>query len=161
MRKIEQEMINAVQACLDGSERTWRSGNTEVTTEHNGVAGTPGYERNVVVRLHDNVIAIFDSALNGARDCRGLWLSDAGWQTNTTKSRLNALLGAFRDGSSVYQKQGQWFSPYGTEWKGMEWFTYQSMDSSSVYDVEHARAIREAVAGIQRNTDAVLAPLLA
>ena len=96
MRKIEQDMIAAVQSCLDGSERTWRSGNTEVSTHHHGVAGTPGYERTVVVRLHDNVIAEFDSALNGDRGCRGLKLRDSGWQTNTTKSRLNALLGAFR-----------------------------------------------------------------
>lgn len=141
MRKIEQDMISAVQACLDGSERTWRSGNTEVSTHHHGVAGEPGYERTVVVRLHDNVIAEFDSALNGARDCRGLKLRDAGWQTNTTKSRLNALLGAFRDGSAIYQKQFQWYCPDGTEWAGVEWFTYQSMGSRSVYDVEYARAL--------------------
>ena len=140
MRKIEQEMIAAVQRCLDGSERTWRSGNTEVTTEHNGVAGTPGYERNVVVRLHDNVIAIFDSALNGARDCRGLWLSDAGWQTNTTKSRLNTLLDAFSHGG-IYQKQGQWHCMDGTEWAGVEWFSYRSTGNRSVYDVEYARAL--------------------
>jgi hypothetical protein len=139
MRKLEQDMIAAVQSCLDGSERTWRSGNTEVSTHHHGVAGTPGYERTVVVRLHDNVIAEFDSALNGDRGCRGLKLRDSGWQTNTTKSRLNALLGAFRDGSSIYQKQGQWHAPDGTEWTGVEWFTYQSM--RSVYDVEYKRAL--------------------
>ena len=137
MRKIEREMIAAVEACLDGSERTWRSGNTEVTTHHHGVAGEPGYERTVVVRLHDNVIAEFDSALNGARGCRGLKLRDAGWQTNTTKSRLNALLGAFRKGSCIYQKAGQWYCPDGTEWDGVEWFSY---GPSSLYDLEYIRA---------------------
>ena len=140
MRKIEEDMIAAVQRCLDGSERTWRSGNTEVSTHHHGVAGTPGYERTVVVRLHDNVIAEFDSALNGDRYCRGLKLRDAGWQTTTTKSRLNALLGAF-SGGSICQKQFEWYCPDGTEWAGVEWFTYQSMSSRSIYDVEYARAL--------------------
>ena len=140
MRKIELGMIDAVQACLDGSERTWRSGNTEVTTHHHGVAGEPGYERTVVVRLHDNVIAEFDSALNGDHGCRGLKLRDAGWQTATTKSRLNALLGAFwtfRGGSSIYLKNGQWHCPDGTEWDGVEWFSY---GPSSLYDLEYIRA---------------------
>ena len=156
MRKIEVGMIDAVQACLDGSERTWRWGNTEVTTHHHGVAGEPGYERTVVVRLHDNVIAEFDSALNGDHGCRGMKLRDAGWQTATTKSRLNALLGAFREGSCIYQKAGQWYGPDGTEWNGVEWFSYGSTNPcvmdylrakdgssdapSDHYDLEYIRA---------------------
>ena len=90
------------------------------------------------MRLHDNVIAEFDSALNGARGCRGLKLRDAGWQTNTTKSRLNALLGAFREGSGIYQKQGEWYCPDGTEWAGVEWFNY---GPSNLYDLEYSRAL--------------------
>jgi hypothetical protein len=40
-------------------------------------------------------------------------LFDGGWQTNTTKSRLNALLSAFgMEGEYVFQKKGQWFIQY-------------------------------------------------
>ena len=145
MRKIEQQMVEAVQSCLDGSDKGWRSGNTEVFVHHHGDRNHWCYQRTVIVRLHGNVIAEFDSALNGARDCRGLTLRDCGYETKTTKSRLNALLWAFRDGSRIYQKQGQWYCPDGTEWLGAEWFTYQSLEANSVYDAEFQRAITEAV----------------
>ena len=129
MRKIEAQMINAVRACLNGeAERVekwqtrmhWGSGNTAVYVKHDGV---------VVVMLHGNVIAEFDSALCGARNCRGLKLDDCGWRTNTTKSRLNALLGAFREGSRIYQKKGEWFSPQGEPWTGSDWFSYGIWDN--------------------------------
>ena len=87
MRKIEAQMINAVRDCLNGSEKTWRSGNTEVTT--------CSYERFVEVRLHGNLIAEFDSYFCGDPTVRGLTVSDCGWRTNTTKSRINSLLKAF------------------------------------------------------------------
>ena len=113
MRKIEAQMINAVRDCLNGSESSWKSGNTAVYVQHRGFKHEFGYERIVVVEFHGNVIAEFDSALCGHRDSCGLKLSDCGWRTPTTKSRLNALLMAFTEGSEIYQKQGQWFSPYG------------------------------------------------
>ena len=101
MRKIEAQMVMAVRDQLSGSEKTWRSGNTEVSTEHEGVHGTPGYYRFVVVRLHDNEIARFDNGV-------ALKISDAGWKTNTTKSRLNALLSCFYAGQRLSQIKGQW-----------------------------------------------------
>ena len=72
MRKIEAQMVMAVRDQLSGSEKTWRSGNTEVSTEHRGVHGTFNYDRDVVVRLHGNEIARFDSMLEGDRAARGL-----------------------------------------------------------------------------------------
>jgi len=40
-------------------------------------------------------------------------LFDGGWQTKTTKSRLNAILSAFgMDGECVFQKNFQWFVNY-------------------------------------------------
>ena len=36
-------------------------------------------------------------------------LFDGGWQTNTTKSRLNALLFEFATGFTVFQKNWEWF----------------------------------------------------
>ena len=163
MRKIEAQMVMAVRSAINGEERGWRCGNTSVDVEHEGIHGTAGYERSVVVRLHGNEIARFDSALAGARECRGLRITDAGWQTVTTKSRLNALLQCFAEGSCLYQKKGQWFAPDGTEWWGTYWLSYGWTDrwycqqaealckpavkaSGSVYDVEWHRAMAETLA---------------
>ena len=177
MRKIEAQMVMAVRDAINGSEKGWRCGNTSVRVEHEGIHGKAGYERGVVVELHGNEIARFDSALSHARECRGLRITDAGWKTATTKSRLNALLACFYGGQAIRQVRGQWLLN-STEFSGTDWVSYGWLDnwhcqqaealckpavkaSGSVYDVEHSRAIREAVAGIQRSTDAVLAPLLA
>jgi hypothetical protein len=133
MRKIEAQMVLAVRNALNGSERTWRTGNTEVTTEHVGIHGTPSYERYVVVRLHDNEIARFDSSLNYAAGCKGLGLNDAGWRTTTTKSRINALLACFTDDCVVYQKAGQWLITttwaVGNPWLGKDWVSYGWQDN--------------------------------
>jgi len=83
MKKIEAEMCRAVQlgsAC--------RISNTTVEKD----AGV------TVVRLHGN--AIFK------RDGDKLWFSLAGWNTVTTRSRVNALLRIF-GGRRVSTKQGQ------------------------------------------------------
>ena len=56
-----------------------------------------------VVFLHGNRIAtVTDNALT---------LFDGGWQSNTTKSRLNALINEFCDGTKtgVFQKNWTWF----------------------------------------------------
>ena len=55
------------------------------------------------VRLHGNLIAWYDH--NDQR----LALSSAGWQTNTTKSRLNALLHECHYGYTVFQKAYVWY----------------------------------------------------
>jgi hypothetical protein len=163
MRKIEAAMVMAVRDAINGSEQRWRSGNTSVEVEHEGIHGTPGYERSVVVRLHDNEIARFDSALAGDRGCRGLRITDAGWDTATTKSRLNALLQCFAEGSCLYQRKGQWYAPDGTEWWGTFWLPYGWREgwfcqqaealskparkaSESVYDVDWHRAMGETLA---------------
>ena len=89
MRKIEQQMNKAVQYNKD-----WQSDNTSVHyNEETGVS---------VVRLYGNKIAeIGDTWMQ-------LW--DGGYQSNTTKSRLNALLSAFGiDDEKVFQKDYKWF----------------------------------------------------
>jgi len=163
MRKIEAAMVMAVRDAINGCDKTWRSGNSSVEVEHEGIHGTPGYERSVVVRLHDNEIARFDSALAGDRGVRGLRITDAGWQTTTTKSRLNALLQCFAEGSCLYQRKGQWHAPDGTEWWGSFWLSYgwrggwfceqaealckpAVKASGSVYDVDWHRAMGETLA---------------
>ena len=89
MRKIEQQMNNAIS-----TNANWQSGNTSVHfEEETGVS---------VVRLHGNKIAeVGDTFIR---------LFDGGWQTNTTKSRLNAILEAHGDeGDRVFQKNFDWF----------------------------------------------------
>ena len=156
MRKIEAQMIMAVRDQLNGSEKTWRSGNTEVTTEHEGIAGTFSYSRFVVVRLHGNEIARFD------RVPAALRITDAGWQTVTTKSRLNALLSCFYGGQGIRQVDGVWLLN-STEFAGTDWVSYGWLDNwccqqaelvgehhkplrkvqKDVYDLEMARALKQ------------------
>ena len=88
MRKIETQMNAAITA-----NTNWKLKNTTVTTQ-DGVSE---------VRLHGNLIAkVGDDFVT---------IFDGGWQTNTTKSRLNAIINefccAFTDG--VFQKDYQWF----------------------------------------------------
>ena len=89
MRKIEKQMCAAVQANKD-----WQSGNTSVHFDaESGVS---------VVRLHGNKIAEIDDT--------SMTIFDGGWQTVTTKSRLNALCEEFCiAGEGVFQKNYQWF----------------------------------------------------
>ncbi len=57
------------------------------------------------VYLHGNLIARIGETF--------IELFDGGWQTNTTKSRLNAILSAFgMEGEYVFQKNFQWFINY-------------------------------------------------
>ena len=157
----------AVRDQLSGSEKTWRSGNTEVTTEHEGIHGKPGYYRFVVVRLHDNEIARFDTADNGIKGARGLRITSAGWRTVTTKSRLNALLDCFYGGQGINQIKGVWLLN-STEFAGIDWVSYGWLDNwhcqqaerlgehhkplrtaqKDVYDLEMARALKQLNKGL-------------
>ena len=58
---------------------------------------------NMEVFLHGNHIA---TVCKISMDLR---IFDGGWRSNTTKSRLNALLDEFDYGSFVFQKNWQWF----------------------------------------------------
>ena len=87
MRKIEALMIAAVK-----SHKAWKSGNTEVTLSAKD--GLPN------VYLHGNLIASVTK--------NGLLINDCGWQTVTTKSRLNALFLGLNLPAHVYQKRNVW-----------------------------------------------------
>lgn len=105
MRKIEALMIDAVQRFADGRttvRNRWRSGNTEVIDHVTGVRGTSSYLHTIDVELHGNLIATIYP------DSQSMYLMDAGWQTVTTKSRLNALCKAFTACSGIYSKRGEW-----------------------------------------------------
>ena len=89
MRKIESQMIAAVQG-----NRNWSSANTCVTFDPETGASK--------VFLHGNHIATVTEDT--------LELFDGGWQSVTTKSRLNALCDAFCiAGEGVFQSDWTWY----------------------------------------------------
>ena len=93
MRKIERQMCEAIRNTTD-----WKSGNTRVTNFYDR-------DKKLVVTsvfLHDNMIAELTET--------DVTLYDGGWQSNTTKSRLNAICVAFCvAGEGVFQHQFAWF----------------------------------------------------
>lgn len=54
-----------------------------------------------VMKLHGNTIASVDGSQ--------LTLNDCGWQTTTTKERLNGLLNEFNLSYRISQVKGQWY----------------------------------------------------
>ena len=90
MRKIETQMNQAIRG-----QRNWAGSNTTVFTTDNGLEST--------VYLHGNHIATYFHAE------RTLQIFDGGWQSNTTKSRLNALLSEFKPQFGVFQKNWTWY----------------------------------------------------
>ena len=88
MRKIETEMQNALR-----NKVNWSKANTSVSVDNEG---------NQFVTLHGNLIA----QISNFGDIK---LSSCGWQTVTTKSRLNAILDTFLHRLSVYQKNFEWY----------------------------------------------------
>jgi hypothetical protein len=96
MRKITSNMYKAYH-----NSKPLSKGNTVVSINKNASCGTL-----TQIFLHGNLIAEYSDM--------GLSITNAGWKTNVTKERLNALPGV-----SVYQKKGQWYLN-GKEWNG-EW----------------------------------------
>ena len=88
MRLLEKKMVSAFNGMYN-----WNGNNTSVVSD--------GKESRVY--LHGNLIAINKDGKKS--------FSNAGWFSNTTKSRLNAL------GLGVCQKNYKWFVK-GQEWKG-------------------------------------------
>ena len=101
MRKVESNMVAAIR-----SRKNLRCGNTVVEQ------GESGYAE---VRLVGNRIAQLNY-INGLIE-----LSDCGYRTATTKSRLNALLDSFTNtggGQGIYQRRHEWYWKQGEEWDG-------------------------------------------
>jgi hypothetical protein len=87
MRKIESQMIDAIKG-----NKNWSSGNTQVVT--NDDVST--------VYLHGNKIALIDDT--------SMTIFDGGYQSKTTKSRLNALCDEFCiAGEGIFQKDFLWY----------------------------------------------------
>ena len=92
MRKITQQAV----AAFNNAE-SFKSGNTKVIVKPNVT----------VLLLFNNEIAY---RYNDPE--RILSITNAGWESNTTKERLNGL-----DGVSIQQKAGIWYLN-GKEWEG-------------------------------------------
>ena len=90
MRKVEQQMNEAIL-----NRKDFFKGNTSV---ENYITETGA--REAIVKLHGNHIATVGDTLQ---------ICDAGWQTVTTKSRLNALCNEFAEGCYVFQKNFDWY----------------------------------------------------
>ena len=87
MRIIEQKMCQAIQLNMN-----WKSGNTEVIT--NDTVSNVYLHGNLIATVTDTDMTIFDG----------------GWQSNTTKSRLNALCDEFCiSGECVFQSNFLWY----------------------------------------------------
>ena len=89
MRKIEQQMNNAIS-----NNQNWQSANTAVTYDEQSGESKVYLHGNHIATVGDDFVQIFDG----------------GWQSVTTKSRLNAILQVHGiRGEGVYQRAGKWF----------------------------------------------------
>ena len=89
MRKIEREMNNAISYNLN-----WQSGNTAVTFDPETNESKVYLHGNHIATVGDDFVQIFDG----------------GWQSTTTKSRLNAILSEHAiKGECVFQKNFKWY----------------------------------------------------
>ena len=96
MRKIEKDMNRAIR----NRKEHWQCANTLVESFYCSATDRVGS----IVKLHGNKIAEVYA--------NSIVLFDGGWQTVTTKSRLNALLDDFSTGTGVIQRNFEWFLTY-------------------------------------------------
>ena len=90
MRLIEQQMNYAIR-------------NKENFSKSNTLVRYDADENMSSVYLHGHRIADYCHTKGKA------WISSCGWESNTTKSRLNALLDEFKPQFKVFQKNWSWF----------------------------------------------------
>jgi hypothetical protein len=95
MRQITADAVQAFN-----NNRNFKRGNTQVVYKES----PNGQLKETRLLLHGNLIA---TKINGV-----LEISNAGWESNTTKERLNALPGV-----SIHQKNWQWYLN-DKEWDG-------------------------------------------
>ena len=98
MRKIEREMNFAVS-----NKANWGKSNTQVVYNDSSNCSS--------IYLHGHQIATF------CHETKAVKLSSCGYETNTTKSRLNAILDEVKYGCKVFQKNWDWFVSYNNQTK--------------------------------------------
>ena len=114
MRKIEKQMCAAVQSNID-----WKSGNTEVTFDPESGVSKVFLHGNKIAEVSDNDMTIFDG----------------GYQSVTTKSRLNALCQEFCvAGEGVFQKDFAWYvRKFVGAINGQSKFVTESFDNGYIF----------------------------
>ena len=104
MRKLERQMNMAISNKAD-----WSGSNTQVTYNNSTNCSS--------IYLHGHQIATVD------HNTQAVKLSSCGYETRTTKSRLNAILQEVKYGCKVFQKDFNWFVKYQDQvasfWDGM------------------------------------------
>ena len=104
MRKIERQMNFALS-----NKGNWAGSNTSVSYNDSTNCSS--------VYLHGHQIATLDHSTNALK------IDSCGYQTVTTKSRLNAILQEVKGGCRVFQKQWDWCVSYNNQtqsfWDGM------------------------------------------
>ena len=96
MRKLEKQMNFALS-----NKGNWKGRNTEVEFNSNTNCSS--------VYLHGHQIATLDHST------KALKLSSCGYETVTTKSRLNAILDEVKYGCRVFQKNWNWFVSFNNQ----------------------------------------------
>ena len=96
MRKLEKQMNFALS-----NKANWAGSNT--TVRYNDSTNCSS------VYLHGHQIATLDHSTNALK------LSSCGYETVTTKSRLNAILDEVKYGCKVFQKNFNWFVRYNNQ----------------------------------------------
>ena len=91
------------------NKSNWCGSNTQVTYNESTNCSS--------VRLHGHLIATYDHNLKAIK------LDSCGYETVTTKSRLNALLDEVKYGCRVFQKNWDWYFSNNNQtvdfWDGM------------------------------------------
>ena len=91
------------------NKNDWSNSNTNVEYNSNTNCST--------VVLHRTAIATYD------HNNQALKLNTGGYTSNTTKSRLNAILDELMYGAKVFQKNWDWYLSYNNQtvdfWDGM------------------------------------------
>ena len=90
MRKLEKQMNSALLR-----KTNWAGSNTTVSYNESTNCSS--------VYLHGHNICTLDHNTNAVK------LDSCGYETVTTKSRLNAILFELKTGCKVFQKQWEWF----------------------------------------------------
>jgi len=98
--------MDSVHAFVAG--RPFRRENMEVTV-NNG---------NATLRLHGNIIALRDF------EDGKVYIRNCGWETNTTKMRLNYLLYAYNSTLKITQKNWIWYLGK-DQWDGSTTYIYK------------------------------------
>tara|TARA_B100000497_G_scaffold115407_1_gene138918 strand:- start:351 stop:689 length:339 start_codon:yes stop_codon:yes gene_type:complete len=91
MRKIERQMIHAINC----PGKRWSNSNTRVRWSDD--------QKFVEVLLHGHIIASINYGKHRAV------ISACGYETVTTKSRLNAILSDLVPGARIHAKNFEWF----------------------------------------------------